>query len=85
MARRPSLVSPTPAPMPMPVPGPELGNQVGRKVSSRTGKRAVAFWIDDAAYEELKIAVARRRTTLQAAGEEMLDAWMRAQGMRLPS
>ncbi len=41
-------------------------------------------WIDDASYEEFQVAVVRKRTTIQAAGEEMLEAWMQGQGVRLP-
>lgn len=82
MPRRPSLTIPTPPSVAAPESAQQPPSQA--KPSTRAGKRAVAFWIDDAAYEELKIAVARRRITLQTAGEEMLSTWMRDQGMRLP-
>jgi len=45
---------------------------------------AVAFWIDEADYEEFQVAVIRAKTTIQAAGVVMLADWMRGQGMKMP-
>lgn len=75
MARKPPLSSPIPPPPKVPD---------ASKQSSRTGKRAVAFWVDEASYEEFQIATVRLRTTIQAAGEDMLAAWMHQHGMKLP-
>ncbi len=47
-------------------------------------KRAVAFWIDAAHYEDFRVAALRARMTVQATGEAMLAAWMEGQGVRLP-
>ncbi len=55
-----------------------------RRPGTRDGKRAVAFWIDAADYEDLRVAALRARMTVQVAGEAMLAAWMEGQGVRLP-
>lgn len=74
MARKPPLSSKPEAPQ----------KAAEQKASSREGRRAVAFWIDDAVYEEFQIATVRQRTTIQAAGEDMLGDWMRKVGARMP-
>lgn len=78
MARVPSLSVPPPPPPP---PEPKID---AKKPNSRTGKRTVAFWVSEDAYEEFQVAVVRARTSIQTAGEQMLGYWMRQQGTKLP-
>ncbi len=77
MARRPSLSAPVVAPSVAPAPAP-----FSVKQSSRKGKRAVAFWIDAADYEEFQIAIVRARTTIQAVGAGAIAQWMQQQGVK---
>src|SRR3954452_5587363 len=68
MARRPpiSLIPSLPAPA-EPKPAPVTQQPQGwRKSSTREGRRAVAFWVDRADYQELQVATARMETTIQA-------------------
>jgi hypothetical protein len=87
MARRPpiSLTPSLPAPA-EPKPAPVAQQPQGwRKSSTREGRRAVAFWVDRADYQELQVATARMETTIQAAGVEMLADWFAKYGIKQPS
>lgn len=72
MARPASLTTVTPEPV-----APKV-----KKPGAREGKRAVAFWIDEADHEEFSVALIRAKMTVQAVGEQMLKDWMREQGIR---
>jgi hypothetical protein len=94
MARRPSLLEadqkpqPTeitvlPEPTQLPLATPTRVDTNPARAAVRQGKRNVAFWVSAATHEEFRIAILRERSSVQKAGEEMLQDWFRKRGMRI--
>lgn len=86
MARRPSLTSagvtrPSRASPPtkaMPVPPTPAAL---RRPPARQGKKAVSFWVDPAASDQLRIASVTQRRSVQQIMEEALDGWFTQHGL----
>lgn len=77
MARRPSLseagvTRPSRAAPPAPLPSTPAD---ARRSPARQGKKAVAFWVDPGASDQLRIASVTQRRSVQQIMEEALDDW----------
>ena len=81
MARRPSL-SDAGVTRPSAVPPPASPVSTDAKRSpARQGKKAVAFWVDPAASDQLRIAAVTHRRSIQQIMEEALDGWFTEHGL----
>ena len=81
MARRPSL-SDAGVTRPSAVQPPASPVSTDAKRSpARQGKKAVAFWVDPAASDQLRIAAVTHRRSIQQIMEEALDGWFTEHGL----
>jgi len=72
---RPSRMAPPP-PMPTAEPAP-----AARRPPAPQGKKAVSFWVDPAASDQLRIAAVTHRRSVQQIMEEALDGWFAEHGL----
>src|SRR4051794_34809305 len=84
MARRPSMsdagvTRPSKAAPPPAAPVPVTAET--RRPPARQGKKAVSFWVDPAASDQLRIASVTQRRSVQQIMEEALDGWFAAHGL----
>jgi chromosome partitioning protein len=83
MARRPSLseagvTRPSRATPPAALPSTPAD---ARRSPARQGKKAVAFWVDPGASDQLRIASINQRRSIQQIMEEALDDWFEKHGL----
>jgi hypothetical protein len=52
-----------------------------RRPPARQGKKAVSFWVDPAASDQLRIASVTERRSVQQIMEEALDGWFAEHGL----
>ena len=87
MARRPSLsdagvTRPSRATVsPSSVAAAEPTPAASRRPPARQGKKAVSFWVDPAASDQLRIASVTERRSVQQIMEEALDGWFAEHGL----
>jgi hypothetical protein len=72
---RPSQVAPPPAAVAEPT------SAASRRPPARQGKKAVSFWVDPAASDQLRIASVTHRRSVQQIMEEALDDWFAQHGL----
>jgi hypothetical protein len=86
MARRPSMSDagvsrPSQALAATSAPTPEPLAPMARRPPARQGKKAVSFWVDPAASDQLRIASINQRRSVQQIMEEALDKWFAEHGL----
>lgn len=78
---RPAFVQPTPASATSTQEVDASAKRAPRRQEYREGKRAVMFFLNDEAFTEMHVLLARQgRKKVQLLMEELVDDWMRREG-----